>query len=48
MKLETFNQTKINTEIKELMRKKPENSLVGTIWKACNTGFIESIVIHKM
>lgn len=29
------------------MHKKTESSLIGTIWKACNTGLIESLVIMK-
>lgn len=29
------------------MEKKSINSLIGTVWKACKTGFIESIVLHS-
>jgi hypothetical protein len=45
--LEPFDSTKLNSDIKEIMHKKAENSLIGTIWKACNTGLIESLVIMK-
>lgn len=29
------------------MKKKSENSLIGTIWKACSNGLIDSLVINK-
>ncbi len=45
--MEPFDSNKLNADIKEIMLKKAENSLIGTIWKACNTGLIESIVLMK-
>lgn len=38
--MKPFNVSKLNFEINEVMIKKSNNSLIGTVWKACTTGMI--------